>query len=115
MELAEVGNMTSNVSRTWTRALTAVAATAPDVKVPDDGLLSLGDTSGWSCKVVAPLYRAAAEWMTEHAAELRELNPANGWGDYESALEYMGRAASLAERYATVRSDHGAAYLYWSR
>lgn len=113
--LDEVGNYTSNVSRMWSAALGAVAPEhAPELVPAEGSRILLSDTEGWTCAKAAPLLRAAAGWLAEHEEQMLLLNPSNGWGDYAGAVEYLTRAASLAERFATVRSDHGQAYLHWS-
>lgn len=111
--LAEVGNYTSNVSGMWARALEATAGDAAPRRARDEAV-SLSATDGWTCERAAPVLIAAAGWMRGHRAELVDLNPENGWGNYDGALDYLERAAALCRQLATVRSDHGQSYLRWS-
>jgi hypothetical protein len=75
------GNYTSNVSPMWTRCLTAALGSVEPV--------SLGGLAGQRCGDIAPLLRLAVEWGVEHIAELREINPDNGWGNAEGAVTYL--------------------------
>lgn len=90
----EVGNYTSNVACMWRKAM-------PDT----DGLAGF---SGMNCGEALPLLQAGAAYMVEHAEEMRQMEPANGWGDYEGALYYVQRCALLC-------AEHPAASLYVSR
>lgn len=101
--LDELGNYTSNVSGMWWRALEAVTG---------DGM-RLQDTQGWTCERAAPVLTLAVVWMGEHADELRRLEPDNGWGDYEGAVEYMRSVAEKCRTYADVRNGVGPAELRW--
>jgi hypothetical protein len=113
--LYEIGNYTRNVSGMWSAALEATSADVEDVPRRErDGYVTLSATDGWTCAKAAPTLRAAAAWLAAHREEMLPLNPGNGWGRYEGALDYLQRAADACTRLATVRSDHGRAYLHWS-
>ena len=48
-----------------------------------------------SCEDLAPVLAAALDHALAHPDEYRELNPANGWGDYEGFVEVLSRFAEL--------------------
>lgn len=96
--VAEIGNCTSNVRPMWSKALTAAAGADSH----------LHETHGRTAGDVLPLLRAAVVHMEDHPAEYRELNPANGYGHYEGALNYLRRTAQLC-------AAHPKATLSWSR
>jgi hypothetical protein len=98
-ELEEIGNYTSNVSPMWTLALTEAVGERT----------RLSDTEGWSCERAAPVLARAVAVMGRDWEALRALEPSNGWGDYEGALKYLGRASTLCERFAQVEGT----YLHW--
>jgi hypothetical protein len=68
----EVGNMTSNVACMW-RA----------------GGCDLRELDGKPAAECVPVIRSAVMWMTENADACRGMEPDNGWGSYESALEFL--------------------------
>ncbi|MGA4964473.1 hypothetical protein [Streptomyces pseudogriseolus] len=70
---ADIGNYTSNVSGMWTEALGHRLA---DLH---------GRTAGDS---VTSLRNAIAD-METRPDHYQAMNPPNGWGDYEGALEYL--------------------------
>ena len=82
-EVAEVGNMTSNVAPMWRKAM-------PDEY---DGLAGL---DGLRCSDVIDALRGAVDRMKAEPDAYRTMNPPNGWGDYESALEYLTNLCGLA-------------------
>lgn len=102
-ELAELGNYTSNVSGMWAHALT-------EAMPPGTPPLRLSDTEGWTCAAAAPILARAVEVMERDEAALRAFEPANGWGDYEGALKYLGRVARQCQRFAGVA---GASLHWW--
>lgn len=99
--LGEFGNYTSNVSPMWRRALTAtVGEPAPGEQY------RLQDTEGWSCERAWHVLTLARDWMLTHAEELRELEPDNGWGDYEGAVTYLSRVIEQCRKYRAVPGAH---------
>jgi hypothetical protein len=70
---ADIGNYTSNVSGMWTEALGHRLA---DLH---------GRTAGDS---ITSLRNAIAD-METRPDHYRAMNPPNGWGDYEGALDYL--------------------------
>jgi hypothetical protein len=77
----ELGNYTSNVAPMWGKALQA--ASGPEWLSDLNGRVVDED-------LVATLY-AARNHMQNCADEYRAMNPENGWGNYEGALEYLER------------------------
>lgn len=74
-EVFEVGNYTSNVSPMWTKALGQNLGDLIDA-IPD-------------ARILGPLIGMGIATMRGSADELRAMNPANGWGDYDGALAYL--------------------------
>ncbi len=73
--VCDVGNMTSNVSRMWTKALG----------------YSLGDLHGKVAgDCIADLERATSHIRhPDNRGEYEAMNPANGWGDHGGAARYL--------------------------
>lgn len=68
-------NYTSNCAPMWRMAMPLT-----------DGLAGL---EGTSCKSAAVTLAAGIARMEADPAAYRKLNPANGWGDYDSTLELL--------------------------
>jgi hypothetical protein len=52
----------------------------------EDGVRSLdGKTASEVATILAPV----VQFMEAHPTEMRALNPKNGWGSYESALNFL--------------------------
>lgn len=87
--VAEIGNCTSNVSPMWADALGR----------------SLGQYDGAIAAYALPDLRAAVACMEDDPAHYRAMDPVNGWGDYEGALDYLRRlvVACAANPKATIR------------
>jgi len=51
-----------------------------------------------------PIWQAVADELRDDPGRYRELNPPNGWGDYEGAVEVISALAAACERHpdATV-------------
>lgn len=80
-EAEDAGNMTYNVSPMYYEALGG------------DGLRGLDGRLAWDA--LPDLERAVAD-MEARPATYRTMNPQNGWGDYESALNYLRRIRDIA-------------------
>jgi hypothetical protein len=65
-------NMTSNVAQMWRLAGADIA-----------------EFHGRIAADCVPLLRAAIADMEDHPGRFRPLNPANGWGSYETCLEFL--------------------------
>lgn len=80
-DLHDPENMTSNVSGMWTVALGE----------------PMRDLSGRRLGDIAMRLRMAIGDMKGDPARFRALNPPNGWGSYESALEILETLLRWAE------------------
>ena len=81
--VAEVGNYTSNCSPMWNKALGS----------------SLRNLNGRNAGKSLPLLIKAVAHMRANPDEYMPLNPANGWGDYESATDYLDKLRRLCEEH----------------
>lgn len=88
----EVGNMTSNVSGMWRLAL--------------DGI-SLAELHGQECGECIPLLVRAVEHMRDPAntATYEAMNPANGWGNHESATRYLNNLLNACRAHPKATID----------
>lgn len=89
---ADIGNYTANVSGMWAEALGYRLAELKD------------ETAG---DYVDDLIRAVAD-MEANPVKCEAMNPANGWGDYDGALDYLRRLrdACAAHTKATIYISH---------
>lgn len=90
--LADVGNYTSNVAPMWAEAL-------------GHSLSEFKDQIAGSC--LPALARAIADMETRWEY-YRDMNPPNGWGNVDGALEYLRdlHAACTAHPKATIYISH---------
>lgn len=96
-DVTEVGwrNYTSNASVMWSRALEAVGATFP-LGVLIDETPAATD--------LGPIVAKAAEYMrTAGQPAFADLEPKNGWGDYEGALAFLEWIAAGCARHSLCR------------
>jgi hypothetical protein len=84
VEAVEIGNYTSNVSGMWAKAL---------------GGQRLRELDNVSAGSAAAKLSAAVKAMEKDPGEYRKMNPENGWGDYEGALEYLRSLANACEQH----------------
>ena len=77
--VVEVGNYTHNVQPMWRKALKAASGS-------DYGLC---DLNGTRASESIPVLEKAVKHMRENKEEYLPLNPTNGWGNYEGALQYL--------------------------
>lgn len=101
-EVETVGNMTSNVGPMYYRVLPGPYAgggryDGTREAKPDQG--GLPGLSGLRCDVAAQHIDEALRSMAERAAELRALEPNNGWGDYDVAVRYLTQIAAACRRH----------------
>jgi hypothetical protein len=89
---ADIGNYTGNVSGMWTEALGYCLADLEDKTAGD---------------YIDDLNRAVAD-MEANPAKYEAMNPANGWGNYNGALDYLRRLrdACTAHAKATIYISH---------
>lgn len=69
----EIGNYTSNVARMWAKALG----------------YRLADLHGKGAAESLPELERGVAAMESDPDGYRDMNPANGWGDYDGALDYL--------------------------
>lgn len=83
-------NYTSNCSRMWCTAG-----------------VDLHDLEGMSASEAAPRLEAAIEEMRTNPGKYKAMNPENGWGDYDSALQFLNdiRNACRLHPKTTVHID----------
>ncbi len=79
----EIGNYTINVSEIFDKALGH----------------SLTGLNKKRCKDVVLNLEKAVLYMKENKVELEKLNPKNGWGNYEGALEYLEKILKKCKDY----------------
>jgi hypothetical protein len=85
--VVEVGNMTSNVSGMWRKALGH----------------SLGDLDGRTAGDCTAALEQAVTAMDQDPEPYMAMEPANGWGSYDGALRYLRTLATgCAEHPKTV-------------
>lgn len=97
----EIGNMTSNVSGMWRRAMPVVppgGGRYDGVGEPDPSRWGIAALSGLPCSVVAPVMRAGVEAMQTAGRDAYvDLEPPNGWGSYEGTLQYLRQCCGACE------------------
>lgn len=81
----EIGDYTSNVSPMWRDAL----AGRP-----------LREFHDAPCSEAAGPLADAVQRMEADPGKYREMNPPNGWGDYEGALRYLRRLAEACAKHS---------------
>lgn len=85
--VVEIGNYTSNVSAMWTKALGC-------------GLYEL---DGIGAAEALPKLEIGVAAMVTDPDGYREMNPANGWGRYDGALEYLERLRDACAEHPKTR------------
>lgn len=73
VEVADVGNYTCNVSKMYVEAMG----------------VSLSHFNGMNAIDAVELLSKGYTEMIKNPEKYKEMNPENGWGDYEGALEYL--------------------------
>jgi hypothetical protein len=81
----EIGNYTSNVGPMWCEAL---------------GDKLLREYHGAPCSEAAGPLAEAVKRMEAEPDKYREMEPANGWGDYEGALRYLRTLAEACAEHS---------------
>lgn len=92
VDVVELGNYTSNCAPMWGHALEMAGE---DIR--------LSDTEGRTGAEVLPLLTKAVQHMTDNPDVYKAMNPTNGWGDYESATEYLRNIAQECGRHPKAR------------
>lgn len=90
--IAGVGNYTSNVAGMWSDAL--------GCRLADLNKKTAGDC--------VPALESAVAAMTADPIKYEAMNPANGWGDYQGARDYLARLRDACSEHpkATVHICH---------
>ncbi|MDE1822128.1 MAG: hypothetical protein KGI98_14910 [Euryarchaeota archaeon] len=63
---------------------------------------ALYESEGKLARDILPLLREARTQMEDHPSEYEELNPENGWGDYEGALEFLCQVIRAAAKFPST-------------
>lgn len=84
-EIIEIGNMTSNVSGMW-----RLASPETDGLAGLDGMLAE--------QAVGPLSQAVLKMRADPDAYLL-MEPSNGWGSYDGAMEFMSRVLKFCRQH----------------
>lgn len=90
-EVCDVGNHTGNTRPMWDKAISG------DFKSLN------GKNAGESIELLT----LAVKHMEEHEDEYTPLNPPNGWGSYDTALDYLKKLLRACE-------DHPKSTIYMS-
>lgn len=80
----EIGNYTSNVFPMWVDALNGT---------------SLREYRGAPCSEAAGPLADGVKRMEADPDHYRAMNPKNGWGDYQGALDYLRRLAEACAQH----------------
>ena len=54
-------------------------------------------SNGMNAKDIIPFLDKAIKSMSENPDDYKKLNPENGWGDYDSALEFLKRVRGMCD------------------
>jgi hypothetical protein len=97
VQVAEVGNYTSNCSPMWAKALRDANPDLP--KGPEGEPLWPSELNGRKASEIGQWLAKACAHMASSKAEYMVMNPENGWGDYEGALAYLRKWRDAAESF----------------
>lgn len=53
--------------------------------------VGLNQLNGMKAKEAYPILKERFDYMRDNPEEMKKLNPPNGWGSYDSFLDYIGR------------------------
>lgn len=93
--VVECGNMTGNIggmyrkAMPWREGMVAIYSGHDTPDPRDSQRAGLCGLSGMRCSDALPILNEGVRYMEDHPAEMRELEPSNGWGSYEGALKYL--------------------------
>lgn len=82
VEVSDIGNYTYNVSKMYIEAIGQ----------------SLSAFHGANAEESIPLLRKCVEEMTSNPEKYKNMNPTNGWGNYEGALDYVQKLLHACEK-----------------
>ena len=72
-EVLEIGNITYNITPMYTKAMGK----------------NLSDFNDKKCAEIIPILRIGVMEIENNPEKYKKHNPANGWGNYEGALQYL--------------------------
>ena len=92
-----VGDMTHNVQPMWRKA----------IKETSDLDMNLCDFNGWIASDAHLIIKKALDHMRKNTEEYTPMNPENGWGSYETAVDYLSDLliACIDHPTCTIRTD----------
>lgn len=95
----EIGSMTSNVAAIWARGLAHATGN------PEAWLSDWSYENSVACIEAAPILERACAYIEDPAneAELKKLEPNNGWGSLSRAREYLRRVATACRKHPKAR------------
>lgn len=82
-EVIDIGNYTSNVHTMYSEALG----------------FPFRDLHGKNAGDVVPLLDKAVNDMTRRPQHYEQFNPPNGWGDFDSALDFLSKLLSACKKH----------------
>lgn len=85
-------NYTSNTSMMLQVASVATGCVPTEVWVGEF-------LEGKLCSEVADILRKSTQWMADHPTEMKAMNPDNGWGNFDSYLQWLRRWQDACEKY----------------
>lgn len=91
-ERIDIGNMTSNVGRMFYAVMPGPYEGGGRYSgngEPDPERGGLPGISGLKCSDALPILDAGVESMIAREAEMRAIEPANKWGTFDGALDYL--------------------------
>lgn len=91
----EIGNMTSNVAAIWARGLAHATGN------PEAWLSDWSYEHAIACSDAAPILEKACAYIEDPAneADLKKLEPSNGWGSLGRAREYLRRIEKACRKH----------------
>jgi hypothetical protein len=100
-EVAEVGNITSNIGRMFYAAMPGPfeGGGRYDGTGEPEARGGLTGLSGLLCRDALPFIAAGLDAMRDREVEMRAMEPGNGWGSYGGALQYLQKTYEACERH----------------
>ena len=104
----DVGNITYNIAPMWADALGHVAADDTDPNpfgawMRGKREIGIGVFEGAPCVEAAGPLADAVQRMRDNPEHYKAMNPPNGWGNYEGALEFLDRLAQMCVAHPSHR------------
>lgn len=86
--VVDCGNYTSNVASMF-----------------HDAGVGLQDMHDMTCRDAAPILKKGVQAMAADPKKYKAMNPKNGWGDYEGALDYLKGILGACETHPLATLD----------